>query len=269
MNATAPKTSGSGWMILDFIPGASAAQLCGKLPIYIHLSALEAGASVYLVMTAGFAAAFTMSFLLRTLASKAVQNRTIGNVLGVIVSLGLAMAFVTATVLVEAPSHSKTGVSSQSGAHNSTDDPVTRAVGHAMNTADSSIIVQTIAQDAGGATDDLITTDEVGKWAAYVMKQAQQNAKKTCSESGGDANTCSQITGDETHEVILKDGRKVAIMRINSLVGKTTAGRVLRVGALKGNNLVWVSCIRVGDKPIEPRMSPCAEEITKSLGLTF
>ena len=69
-----------------------------------------------------------------------------------------------------------------------------------------------------------------------MMKQAQQNAKKTCSESGGDANTCSQITGDETHEVILKDGRKVAIMRINSLVGKTTAGRVLRVGALKGNN---------------------------------
>ena len=149
MNATAPKTSGSGWTDPDFIPGASAAQLCGKLPIYIHLSALEASASVYLVMTAGFAAAFTMSFLLRTLALRPFKW-TIGNVLGVIVSLGLAMAFVTATVLVEAPSHSKTGVSeAQSGAHNSTDDPVTRAVGHAMNTADSSIIVQTIAQDAG------------------------------------------------------------------------------------------------------------------------
>jgi hypothetical protein len=195
---------------------------------------------------------------------------TTTKVLGVIVSLGLSAAFIVAGANVEAASSADGGVSNRSGTPNGDNSALATAVSHELNVRGSSIIVQTSSQNADAATDNDITTDEVGRWAAYFNEQGLQEARKACVEKRG-GSVCDQITGDETHEVSRKDGRKVAIihLRVHASVGDTAfAGRVVRVMALKGNELVSVACFRAGDEPLEPTMSPCAEEIKRSLGFT-
>ena len=165
MNINVNKNRYSGW-ILDLIPGAAAAQLFGKLPIFLHLPAVEAGVSLYLAMTLGFCVLVVASFLLRTLATKTIKNRTIANVLGAAISLGLAGAVIAVVANIETPS----AVLNPMGSSNSHYSPPT-------SPADTAITAQTMVQDAGGATDDAITTNEVGRWVAYLNAQCGTSAQ--------------------------------------------------------------------------------------------
>ena len=187
--------------------------------------------------------------------------------LGVIVSLGLSAAFIVAGAHLETASSADGGVSNRSGTPNGDNSAFARAISHELNVQGSSIIVQTSSQNADAATDNDITTEEVGRWATYLNEQGLQDARKACVEKRG-GSLCDQIIGDETHEVIRRDGRRVAIIRLRVRIGNNISSRGLRVIALKGNELVSVACFRAGDKPLEPRMSPCAEEIKRSLGFT-
>lgn len=261
MDITSANARSPRW-ILDLIPGAAALQFSRVFLPSLHLTALEAGISAFL----GCNAAIVLCVLLRTLAAKITRNRTVANVWGVVASLGLSAALIVGAAFAETPSPTGGEVSKQSDAPNG---DFARAVSHAVSVRDDSVIVKTFVQNAEGASDADITAEEVGRWAAFLIKQAGLGAQRACVENGGDASTCAQIYGDEKHKVIQKDGRNVALIRINTHLGDTIAGRVLRVVALKGNELVSVACFRAGDKPIEPTMSPCAEEIKKSLGFTF
>jgi len=242
----------SSLSILDFIPGAAAVQLCRALSANFRGTPLESALGAALSVLLGSTAVIVLCFLLRIQITKTIQNRNIALFLALTVSLGLSVLLIAAT------------------AYGPLASPNSSAVSHKAVVQDGSINAFTVVQDAGGTTDEDITTDEVGRWASTLLDQAGQAAKHTCTEHGGNASICAQIIGAETHQVIQSGGRKIAIIRIRAHLGDTTFGRSFRVMALKGHELVSVACVRAGENsPLTPTMSPCAEEIKKSLGFTF
>lgn len=238
--------------ILDYFPGGSAALLCKGLSIGFHGTPLMSALVTGLYVTLGFAVGFTLSVFLRMQLRKVIQNRVGFVLLSLMISLSLSTAFITGAALEP--------FGSQSHREENRVPPI----------PDTSINVSTFMQGANGTTDNDITTDEVGRWASYLLEQSRQPAKQTCLEKGGDENTCSQIKFEETHRVIQSSGRTIAIIQFRSYLGSTTYGRAVRVVGIKGPDIVSVTCVRDGiDLPLAPTMSPCAEQIKKDLGFTF
>jgi hypothetical protein len=263
--------------IIDLCVAAAALRLCDKLLGYLHLAprAAENGLPVFLVIVGAIVlyllaagAGFALSACIRGLLTNNIQKNAIGKSLGVALSLGFATAIIFTTALIDTPP-SGAATAPPPTAPNSAETGFTEAaVRQAAEKQDNSILVTTSSQNANDAKDDDITIDEVGRWASYFSEQGERIARKSCVDKGGGA-FCDQLVSHETHEVIVIDGRKVAVIRLTLHSGSPITAHTVRVVALKGNALVSVVCVRMGDKPLEPTMTPCANEIRRSLGITF
>ena len=132
------------------------------------------------------------------------------------------------------------------------------------------IIAQTATQPANGTSEEDITAELVGSWATAMGKQSEENARQACLANGGDERLCSHVViGKETHEVIQKNGHKFALIHTTVYTNGTITDRTLRILAIRSEALVSVACVRTGDFSLAPTMTPCAEEILKSLNVDF
>jgi hypothetical protein len=260
MSSDAPKTAGSDWVI-DLFPGAAAFPVCSKLATLVHLGPLQTALAVFVIGLLGCGVGVAASYFLRQFVGRTVRNARMAKSIGIAVSLVLALALVVTAAAVE----SATGDTKRATPSNVPPETWSK-VNQAISSGDATIIVQTSAQDAAGLAEADITNEEVGRWAAALSQQAGVNARQACADRGGDVRTCSQLNGKETHQVLQIRGRKIAIIRFDLYTGTDPIGHTVRIMGLKDGKLVTVACVRATGEPIEPSMSPCAEEIAKSLG---
>jgi hypothetical protein len=239
-----------------------------------HGSPLASYFVTVLFIMFGGGVVMTLSFYLRQQLERIIKNKTLLSFSSLVLSIGLTIGLLLGGIL-----------------HTST-LPAPYVL------QDATIKPFTLSQPANGLTNEDITSDTVGKWAALFIEQGTQSGKKACLDNGGNAALCAQPKGEESHQVIRigVDNIGVINLRIYSesrANGGTLIVSIFKVLAIREGNLVSVSCQSNGS--VEPLTSqadpydiaaqdvanssisvrsnkmtpPCAEEIQKSLGIKF
>jgi hypothetical protein len=131
------------------------------------------------------------------------------------------------------------------------------------------VTASTFIQAADGMTESAMTTEEVGRWAAFLIKQGVEAGRELCLQKGGGA-ICATLAGSETHQILELKDRRVGIISIRIHGDSAEISSAVRIIGFRDGDIVSVACMRTGPgPPVTPRMKVCSAEIQRSLGFVF
>lgn len=130
-------------------------------------------------------------------------------------------------------------------------------------------------QSAGDLTDDTWTTEQLRYQSDAILEMSKKAAFQSFISNGGKASIWKPRTSNESNFVIV-NGRKFGIIRhslrltfeVNASNTVTTVN-VIKILAIKGSDLMSVTCLRHTDKEISLAVGQCNDAIKKYLGVDF
>jgi hypothetical protein len=134
---------------------------------------------------------------------------------------------------------------------------------------DTSVKTYTSSQPATGLAPAAITADEVKKVGIALSDDAMRSARQGCLDNGGSEQLCAELRGDVKSRVVSLGEENIGVVDLTMSLGRRIVAHVVRVMAIRGTELVSVSCARQGTAaPITLESSPCSDEIKKRIQLS-